>query len=313
MKSGRELLIVGAGGMLGTALTRVAPRRDYEPQAYTEADLDITDRSTVRETIREFAARVAGAGVPGAVVNAAAYTDVERAEDDADRAYLVNERAAGWLAAAAQEHGLPLVHVSTDFVFDGTKGAAYVENDEPHPLNIYGASKLAGERAVVFGHPAALIVRTAWTYGLGGTNFPVKIVQRARALANGTAASRLGTAAGNGWVASVLRVVADEVGSPTYAVDLADGLLALLSTGATGLYHLTGAGACSRYELALETLRLAGLAAPGDLTVEPVTSASFPTKAVRPLTAVLDCAKAAELGVRLPPWQDGLARFLAEL
>ena len=111
----------------------------------------------------------------------------------------------------------------------------------------------------------------------------------------------------------VLRVVADEVGSPTYTIDLANGLLALLSAGATGLYHLTGAGSCSRYELALETLHLAGFAVPGDLMVEPVMSASFPTRAMRPLRSMLDCGKAAGLGVRLPEWQDGLARFLGEL
>ena len=108
-------------------------------------------------------------------------------------------------------------------------------------------------------------------------------------------------------------MVADEIGSPTYAVDLADGILALLSAGAKGLYHLAGAGSCSRYELALETLRLAGFRVQCDLAVEPVPSASFPTKATRPTDAVLDCSKAAALGVQLPAWQDGLARFVAEL
>ena len=164
-------------------------------------------------------------------------------------------------------------------MFDGTKTGAYLESDEPHPINVYGSSKLAGEQAVFSSHPAALVIRTAWTYGLGGTNFPVKILQRARAVTSGAAEGSRGgrhRSAADVAVAPVLQVVADEVGSPTYTIDLANGLLALLSAGATGLYHLTGAGSCSRYELALETLRLAGFAVPGDLTVEPVTSASLP-------------------------------------
>lgn len=313
----RDLLIVGAGGMLGTALQRAARRQGYVPRAYTEAELDITDRMAVLETVAEFTARAARAGARGAVVNAAAYTDVERAEDEAERAYLVNEEAAGWLAAAAWDHSLAFVHVSTDFVFDGTKTGAYTETDRPNPLSVYGSSKLAGERAVLTAHPSALVVRTSWTYGLGGDSFPVKILRRARVLtsAAGKDAAAAGTAGDHAMpsAAPVLQVVVDQVGSPTYSVDLADGLLALLSVGTAGIYHLTGTGSCSRYELAMETLRLAGFTVPDDLTVEPVPGAAFPAKAARPGNSVLDCAKAAELGLRLPAWQDGLDRFVAEL
>jgi dTDP-4-dehydrorhamnose reductase len=297
---GRPLLIVGAGGMLGTALARVAEQRGYAARPYLETELDITDRAAVEEIIGRFATAEPEAGIAGAVVNAAAYTDVERAEEDSERAYLINEQAAGWLAAATHECGLAFVHVSTDFIFDGAKNGPYLENDEPRPLSVYGASKLAGENTVLSGHPDALVIRTAWTYGLGSTNFPLKILQRARTLQESM-------------VPPVLRVVIDEIGSPTYSVDLAEGLLALLSLGAKGLFHLTGGGSCSRYELALETLRLSGIDVPDDIQVEPVASASFPTKAARPLKAVLNCTKAADLGVRLPRWQDGLARFLAEL
>jgi dTDP-4-dehydrorhamnose reductase len=295
MKIERELLLFGAGGMLGTALTTAAPEWGYAPRPLIEAELDITDRSAARKAVAEFAAGAAEAGALGVVINAAAYTDVEKAEDDSERAFLVNEQAAGWLAAAAAEARLPFVHVSTDFVFDGAKTSAYLEGDEPHPLSVYGASKLAGERVVLASHPRPLVVRTAWTYGLGGTNFPVKILQRADG-----AMPRL-------------QVVADEIGCPTYSVDLANGMFALLAAGATGLYHLTGGGSCSRYEMALEILRLARDRVCRDLVVEPVASATFPTKATRPLRTVLDCSKAAALGVRLPVWQDGLARFLAEL
>jgi len=310
MSSVRKLLIAGAGGMLGTALSRVAEPRGYALHAYTEAELDITDRAAVREVFAGLATLASRAGVRGAVVNAAAYTDVEKAEDDGERAHLVNGTAAGWLAEAARDEGLAFVHVSTDFVFDGTKPDAYTEDDAPNPLSVYGASKLAGEQAVFSNHPAPLVIRTAWAYGPAGANFPVKILERARA-ATSIMAEIPGATVGG--AAQVLRVVADEVGSPTYTLDLAEGLLALVAADATGLFHLTSTGSCSRYELALETLRIAGFSVPGDLRVEPVTSAVFPTRAKRPLNSVLDCAKAERLGVRLPAWQDGLGRFVTEL
>lgn len=310
MNNLRELLIAGAGGMLGTALQRVAEPRAYASRAYTRAQLDVTDQAAIRSAVGAFATHVGRAGVRGAVINAAAYTNVEAAEDDSDRAHLVNATSAGWLAAAARDEGLAFVHISTDFVFDGEKPGPYTEDDTPNPLSVYGASKLAGERAVTAAHPRALVIRTAWAYGPAGTNFPVKILERARAASTITAETPGATAGGD---APLLRVVADEVGSPTYTLDLAGGLLALLAAGATGLFHLTGTGSCSRYELALETLRLAGFAVPGDLTVEPVTSATFPTKAKRPLNSVLDCGKAERLGVRLPAWQDALDRFVTEL
>jgi dTDP-4-dehydrorhamnose reductase len=313
MKSDLELLVLGAGGMLGTALGRVANDRGLVAQTRTEAELDITDRPTVRRVVGGFAAHAARVGVAGAVVNAAAYTDVEGAEDDPERAHLVNAFAAGWVAEAVRGEGLDLVHVSTDFVFDGTKTGLYTETDEPHPMNTYGSSKLAGEKAVLSAHPAAMIVRTAWTYGPGGTNFPLKILQRALVATNEAAVDHEATPIVDAREPPALQVVIDEVGSPTYSVDLASGLLALLAARATGLYHLAGGGSCSRYELALETLRLAGFRVPGDLVVHPVASALFPSKATRPRSSVLDCARAAGLGVRLPTWQDGLARFMAEL
>lgn len=306
----REILIVGAGGMLGTALQLAAPSHGLGTRPYTEAELDITNGAAIRSVFGAFAMHVARAGIRGAVINAAAYTNVEAAEDDPDRAHLINATAAGGLAVAARDEGLAFVHVSTDFVFDGEKPGPYEEDDAPNPVSVYGASKLAGEKAAAEAHSRALIVRTAWTYGPAGVNFPVKILERAQAATSVAADARGATLSGN---KPALQVVADEVGSPTYTLDLANGLLALLSAEATGLFHLTGAGSCSRYELALETLRLAGFAVPGDLTVEPVTSAAFPTKARRPLNSVLDCGKSERLGVRLPAWQDGLSRFMTAL
>ncbi len=285
-RSAHAFLIAGSGGMLGTALQRVFTARGERCEAPPESAFDITDEATVRHVIDEFASGL-GPGEDGVLVNAAAYTNVERAEDEPEIAHLVNARAPGVLAIAARDAGVRFVHVSTDFVFDGTKQGAYVEDDAPNPLSVYGASKLAGELAVQDANPAALVVRTAWVFGPAGVNFPVKILDAARTRPS-------------------LSVVTDEIGSPTYTIDLAAGIVGLVEADARGLYHLAGAGACSRFELALETLRLAGL----DTALEPVTSGEFPTKAARPRNSTLDCAKAARAGVALRDWRESLAEFV---
>lgn len=278
-------LIAGAGGMLGTALQRVLTARGIVFEAPAEAEFDITDAVGVRERVSAFAA----AHPEGVLVNAAAYTNVERAEDEPERAYLVNEAGPRLLAAAARDAGIRFVHVSTDFVFDGTKSGPYTEADEPSPLSVYGASKLAGERAVAAEMPAALIVRTAWVFGPGGMNFPSKILDLASRMPE-------------------LSVVTDEHGSPTYTLDLAAGILGLVDACASGIFHLAGAGSCNRYEMALEVLRLAGI----DLPVRPTTASAFPSKAPRPANSILDCSRAASFGVHMPEWHDALARFMAE-
>ncbi|HEX9092984.1 MAG TPA: dTDP-4-dehydrorhamnose reductase [Coriobacteriia bacterium] len=294
----RPVLIAGAGGMLGTALQRVLTERGAAFAAPPESAFDITDPGVVSEAVRGFASASPG----GLLVNAAAYTNVERAEDDADTAFRVNEHGARLLASAARDAGLGFVHVSTDFVFDGTKKGAYVESDAPNPLSVYGASKLAGERAVTSEYPEALIARTAWVFGAGGENFPLKILRAARGAVAAAAAAEARTPA------RPLRVVTDEIGSPTYTVDLATCLLDLAEANAGGVFHVAGAGSCSRYEMAVETLRLAG----ADTPVEPALSATFPTRATRPANSVLDCGRAAAVGVVMPEWRDGLARFVAE-
>jgi dTDP-4-dehydrorhamnose reductase len=290
-------LVAGANGMLGHALQRVLSGQGRTRSAPSEESFDITDSEAVLREATRFAEELAP-GQRGVLVNAAAYTNVEGAEDEAERAYRVNETGARILAVAARSSGLGFVHVSTDFVFDGTKDRPYVETDPPGPLSVYGASKLAGERAVAAAYPDALIVRTAWAFGPAGANFVTKVLDTARARGS-------------------LRVVDDEIGSPTYTVDLAVGILGLVEAGATGVYHLAGADpvgtvvgpGVSRYDLALEILSLAGL---GDVPVAPVSSSAFTSKAARPANSVLDCAKAAALGVTMPPWPDGLARFIAE-
>ncbi|MDO8964771.1 MAG: dTDP-4-dehydrorhamnose reductase [Coriobacteriia bacterium] len=281
----RAVLIAGAGGMLGTALQRVLGEAGTPFTAPAERDFDITDPVAVTALVAGFAREHPG----GLLVNAAAYTNVEAAEDDSATAYRVNELGARLLAQAARTADLGFVHVSTDFVFDGAKEGPYCEDDAPNPLSVYGASKLAGEHAVAAAMPDALIVRTAWVFGPGGDCFPVKILRAART--NPT-----------------LSVVTDEIGSPTYTVDLARAILVLAQAHATGLYHVAGSGACSRFELARETLRLAGV----DSVVRPVAASAFRTKAARPANSVLDCAMASDAGVVMPDWRDSLRRFLQD-
>lgn len=282
-----RFLIAGAGGMLGTALQTVLASRGIGFEAPPEGEFDITDPSSVTRHAERFA-RALPAGARGVIVNAAAYTNVEQAEDHPDVAFRVNEQGARMLAEAARDSGLGFVHVSTDFVFDGTKLDGYTESDEPMPLSVYGMSKLAGEHAVHAAYAYALIVRTAWVFGENGANFPTKILDLAERM-------------------PVLKVVTDEIGSPTYTIDLAAGIVGLVEAQAHGLYHLAGAGSCSRFELAEAVLELAGLAA----AIEPVSAAEFATRAARPANSVLDCSKAAALGVTMPPWRDALARFIA--
>ena len=278
------ILITGATGMLGSALTALCADSGECWSALPEANLDITDEPAVRSALSRFAAD--GGRV---VINAAAYTDVERAEDDEARAFAVNDAGAANVAAAAKQESLELVHVSTDFVFDGRKDGAYVEDDEPNPLSAYGRSKLAGERSVLQACPDALLVRTAWVYGPGGTNFPSKILSLARDREE-------------------LQVVDDEVGSPTSTVDLARGIIELCRRGATGVYHLAGSGRCSRYEMAEEIVQAAGLAT----RLVPVSGDVFPTKAVRPRNSVLSIEKARRLGVDMPPWRESLRAYVRD-
>lgn len=285
MTEARRYFITGGGGMLGTGLAGVLLDAEAEFELATSAELDVTDAEAVAAALARFAAE--GSGV---VINAAAYTDVEGAETERERAFAVNERGAANVARAAAESGLSFVHVSTDFVFDGEKDGPYLEHDEPNPLSVYGASKLAGERAVADAYPNALMVRTSWVYGPPNGGFPGKIIAAARTRPS-------------------LAVVDDEKGRPTLAADLAAGIVALIDSGAQGLFHLAGTGECTRFELALEALRLAGISIP----VDAVAASEFPSKVRRPRNAVLDCTKAESLGVVLPHWDDALRRFIGEL
>jgi dTDP-4-dehydrorhamnose reductase len=283
----RPILIAGAEGQLGTALQMLGPSRGFQTFAPDEGAFDITSPESVEESVAAFA-RVYP---EGAVLNAAAYTNVDKAEEDATRAFLVNQYGAALLAETAASWSLPYVHISTDMVFDGKKMGSYNELDEPNPLNVYGSSKMAGEWAVVVADPRALIVRTAWTFGPGGNNFVNKILEQSEQT-------------------DKIQVVTDEVGSPTYTMDLADALLRLIDIGATGLMHVTNSGWCARDEYAREILRLAGK---HKIDVVSVRSSAFPSKADRPANSVLDCSRAGIVGIVMPSWRDGLTRYMHSL
>lgn len=268
-----RVLVTGAGGQLGTSLPRAL--QQHECVLRTRAALDIADLAAVRATVNEVR--------PDVVINAAAYNAVDGAESDPDGAFRGNAVGPRNLAVATAAAGAALVHVSTDYVFDGRATRPYHEYDRPSPQSAYGRSKLAGEEAVRVLQPRSYIVRTAWVYHTQGNNFP-KTMRRL---------------ASNGEV----RVVSDQFGSPTYAPHLADGIARLIESEAFGTYHMAGAGEASWFELTRCLFRELGVEA----EVRPVSTAEFPRPAERPRYSVLTTIQ--EPRIVLPPWQEGLAEY----
>ena len=265
--------------MLGRAVVDSAAQRGHDVLPCLRADVDITDAEATRAAVT--AAR------PQAVVNCAAYTDVDGAEADPRGAEAVNARGARNVAAAAAHVGALVVHVSTDYVFDGSKREPWVESDPVAPLGVYGATKLAGERAVASANPAYAIVRTAWLFGAGGKNF-------------------VDTMLALGAQRDEVAVVTDQVGCPTWTGHLAGALVELAACPEqTGIHHVAGSGSCSWNELALEIFARAGI----DCRVLPATSEQFARPAKRPAYSVLGSQRRDPLV--LPRWQDGLAEYLA--
>ena len=284
------ILVTGGSGQLATALAEAGPVPELTVRRVGRPALDFDRPASIAE--------VFAATAPSLVVNAAAYTAVDAAEDDADAAYRANRDGPAELARLCEAAGIPLIHVSTDYVFDGLKGAHYVETDPTSPQGVYGASKLAGEQDVLAACSRAIVLRTSWVYSPTGRNF-------------------VRTMLAAGQRNSTLRVVADQTGCPTSSQDLAQAVLGLavrLMTGGwqdryAGIYHAAGTGATTWHELATATFAAAarhGLAVP---TVAPIATDEWPTRAKRPLDSRLDCGKFATVfGLRLPPWQDGLVR-----
>jgi dTDP-4-dehydrorhamnose reductase len=288
------VLVTGAGGQLGRYLRQVLTTAGHEVVglgreggAGVDLAADIRDPAAVVKAIES--------ATPDAIIHAAAYTDVDGCERDPDLAHAVNGRGSEHVAAAAAERGIWLIGVSTDFVFPGDGGAPYGEDATPNPVSVYGASKLAGERAVLAASPAFAVARTAWVFGGQGKHFPRTV---------------LAMLAKHGR----MEVVDDETGSPTFAGDLAEALLALLPHRPSGVYHLTNEGETSRFELARRVASAAG--ADPELVTPTSTEtflAKYPLPARRPARSTLANTRAAALGVRLPPWQDAVDRYVPTL
>ena len=270
-----RVLLTGAGGQLGLALAEILPERDHEVMALDRQRLDVADPLAVEGAFEEY--------LPEIVVNAAAYTNVDGCEEEAGLAYSVNALGPRNLAQACERRGCELLHVSTNYVFDGRGQRPYEPFDPPNPISAYGRTKLAGEELVTRLTNRWYVVRSAGVYGRGH-NF-VRTMLR-------VAGER-----------DSLKVKDDEFISPTYARDLAEGIARIIEDGRYGLYHLTNAGSCSWYEFTREIFRLAGVEA----EVVPIPGSEYPLPAARPANGVL--SSAGSPGLR--HWSEALADYLA--
>ncbi|HEY6783215.1 MAG TPA: dTDP-4-dehydrorhamnose reductase [Candidatus Dormibacteraeota bacterium] len=278
-----KYLVFGARGQLGGDLVDAGARADHEMVGLTEAECDIRDAGAVEHWI--------GSVHPDAVINAAAWTQVDAAEDHEAEAEAVNATGAGVIAAACAGAGVRCCHVSTDYVFDGSASSPIPEDAVAAPKSAYGRTKWHGEVAVRQRCADHLIVRTSWLYGRQGPNFVLTML-------------RLGAERPQ------LRVVADQHGAPTWTGHLAPAMLRLLEVGPPGTYHLSNGGSTTWYDLAIATIRARGLAA----EVVPITTADYPTPALRPAYSVLDNRAWRKLGEPpLPDWTEGLRAYLATL
>jgi dTDP-4-dehydrorhamnose reductase len=274
-----KLLVTGAAGMLGRDVMLAAGNAGHDVVGFGRAELDITHTAALAKKFE--------LERPDVVINCAAWTDVDGAEAAEQAAFAVNGNGAGNVAAAAAEVGASVVYVSSDYIFDGVKGAPYVESDQPAPLSAYGRTKLAGEEATVAANKRHFIVRSAWLFGIGGPNFVETMLRLA--------------ASGN----EVL-VVRDQVGSPTYTWHLAYGIVRLIEGIEFGIHHMAAAGQCSWYEFAREIFEQAKV----ECKVLSITTEEFGRPAPRPPFSALTSQR--EHAIRLPTWQDGLAGYLAQ-
>jgi dTDP-4-dehydrorhamnose reductase len=285
------ILIAGKNGRVARDLVEAADRLGLAVTALGRPDLDLNDRESI--------ARVLAAQAPSAIVNAAGLVLVDEAERDPARAFAINCDGAAYLAAAAAGAGIPLVHLSSDYVFDGAKMAPYREDDPRAPLSVYGRSKAAGEEAVLDAHPQAFVVRTSWVYGPQGNNFLTTMLRLAE-------------------VQDVVRVVADQHGTPTAGADLAGALLEMIrqvlaeqGEASPGIYHVAGSGETTW--LGFAEAIFSGWARRGHRVpnIQAIAAADWPGPARRPRDSRLDCSKVTgTFGIRLPDWKDSLDRCL---
>ena len=281
-----NILVTGANGQLGNEMQRVAKTSSNHYIFTDVAQLDITDREAVLKTVKDNGIQV--------IVNCAAYTNVDKAEDDRDTADLINNKAVENLATAARENDATLIHISTDYVFKGNRCTPCREDWETDPLGVYGITKLAGEKSIERTGCRHIIIRTAWLYSPFGKNF-VKTMQKLTAEKDS------------------LKVVFDQVGTPTYAGDLADAIARIIETGQLGkqgIYHFSNEGVCSWYDFAREICELSG----NTCNIQPCHSDEFPSKVKRPHFSVLDKTKIKDtFGIEVPYWKDSLKKCIREL
>ncbi len=289
-----KILLIGANGQLGWELEQQAYRNGFHIISLDLPGFDITSKDAVEKAVETSEASV--------VVNASAYTAVDKAESERELAFAVNGEGPGLLALSCDRAGIPLIHVSTDYVFDGSKDTLYAESDPISPIGVYGKSKAEGEAKVSAYLREHIILRTAWLYGVHGNNF-VK------------------TMLGLGRDKDMIRVVSDQYGCPTFAGDLADAVLAIAlaiqkkAPVKWGTYHYCGEGVTSWHGFALEIFERAGeYEALAVKTVEPITTEEYPTPARRPANSSLDCRLIGEaFGIHTKPWEGSLAKMIKRL
>lgn len=276
-----RILIIGAGGMLGSDLLRELKGDEVVPA--TSRDADIRDLGQVRTLVTRTK--------PDWIVLTAAYTDVDGSERNPEQAFSINAKGTENVAKIAQEHGVRLFYISTDYLFDGTSGQPYEPDDPIAPLNVYGQSKAAGEKAIRENHTKWCIARTSWLFGTSGVSFPEKILRAAETRPE-------------------LTVVRDQVGSPTFTRDLAWAIRDLVRMDARGTLNVTNAGSCSWFEFAGEILRQAGR---DSVRLSPITAAEAGRPAKRPAYSVLSPNSLRTRGLTMRPWEEALSAYLKEL
>jgi dTDP-4-dehydrorhamnose reductase len=278
--------VVGHRGQLGGDMMRAAAAAGHAVTGIDLPDIDITSRDNVRAAVDRCS--------PETIVNCAAFTAVDRCEHESAKAFAVNAEGVGHLGAAAAERGASVFHISTDYVFDGKKKSPYVETDAPNPLSVYGKSKLAGEALLAKTCDRHFIFRIAWLYGTRGSNFLKTIRDLAR--------KRAGTS-------EPIKVVNDQVGTPTYTVHVCKQILSMIDTELYGLYHCTNEGQCSWFDFAKAIVQAYSI----QVDLAPCTTAEFPRPAPRPANSVLENECLKKLGRNImPEWEIGLKDYLEE-
>jgi len=276
-----RIVILGGRGMLGSDLTIGCRQQGYEPIVLDLPQFDITHAEHLEQAVRD----------AGLIINCAAYTNVDGAESQAELARRVNAEVVGRLGILARQHDACVLHISTDFVFDGRSGKPYVETDRPNPINTYGKTKLEGEQLLAQSGCKHCILRVEWTYGSAGVNFVTKLIQRAK-------------------TAKALKVVDDQVGSPTATTEAAKVICRLLKNRPEGIFHFASAGYVSRYEMAKFIVAKLSIG----IDVAPCKTSDFPSPAARPLNSRFDCSKIQRLlSEPIESWQGPLERFLRQL